>query len=97
MKNGVHTGAIRRIASTRMPTRWGMFQTMAFERDTPDGAGSVETALAMIMGDVTGGAPLLRHPFAVLHRRSARLASLRLQRSAGNRHAGPLPRRHAGW
>jgi 3,4-dihydroxy 2-butanone 4-phosphate synthase/GTP cyclohydrolase II len=39
--------------------RWGIFQTIAFER-YPDGGGSVETALAMIMGDVTQGAPLLR-------------------------------------
>jgi GTP cyclohydrolase II len=43
-----------------MPTRWGMFQTLAFERDTPSENRPVETALAMIMGDVTRGAPLLR-------------------------------------
>ena len=60
MKSGAHSGAIRRIASTRMPTRWGTFQTVAFERYTPGGTGPVETALAMMMGDVTRGAPLLR-------------------------------------
>jgi GTP cyclohydrolase II len=43
-----------------MPTRWGLFQTLAFESDTPSQAKPVETALAMIMGDVTRGAPLLR-------------------------------------
>ena len=52
--------AIRRIASTRIPTRWGTFQTLAFECSAPAGNGPVETALAMIMGDVTSGAPLLR-------------------------------------
>ncbi len=60
MKNGLDTRPTRRIASTRMPTRWGMFQTLAFERDTPSLARPVETALAMIMGDVSRGAPLLR-------------------------------------
>jgi GTP cyclohydrolase II len=43
-----------------MPTRWGVFQALAFERDTPSETKPVETALAMIMGDVTRGAPLLR-------------------------------------
>ena len=43
-----------------MPTRWGMFQALAFERDTPGETRPVETALVMIMGDVKRGAPLLR-------------------------------------
>ena len=60
MTSGADADPIRQIASTRMPTRWGMFQTLAFERDTPSENRPVETALAMIMGDVTRGAPLLR-------------------------------------
>jgi 3,4-dihydroxy-2-butanone 4-phosphate synthase/GTP cyclohydrolase II len=60
MTTSAHPEAIRGIASARMPTRWGMFQILAFERDTPNGAGPTETALVMIMGDVTRGAPLLR-------------------------------------
>src|SRR3954447_8548768 len=60
MTSGAKAGTSRRIASTRMPTRWGMFQAFAFERDTPDEAKPIETALAMVMGDVTRGAPLLR-------------------------------------
>jgi hypothetical protein len=48
-----------RIASTRMPTRWGLFDAIGFERDARNG-GRAETALAMVMGDLTGGAPLLR-------------------------------------
>jgi GTP cyclohydrolase II len=58
--NLAEAGPIRRSAYTRMPTRWGMFQALAFERDTPGETGPVETALVMIMGDVTRGAPLLR-------------------------------------
>jgi GTP cyclohydrolase II len=60
MTHGIDTNAIRRIASTRMPTRWGVFQALAFERDTPGETRPVETALAMIMGDVRRAAPLLR-------------------------------------
>ena len=52
-------GLLWRIASTRMPTRWGVFDAIGFERDAPNG-GRTETALAMVMGDLTEGAPLLR-------------------------------------
>src|SRR5258707_3049170 len=70
---------VRRIAVTRMPTKWGVFQTMAFEREIPRGADipvcrstlcrfwqtgmsapQVETALALVLGDLTEGAPLVR-------------------------------------
>ena len=52
--------ALRRIASTRMPTKWGMFDAIGFERDASNGTRRVETALAIVMGDLTEGAPLLR-------------------------------------
>jgi GTP cyclohydrolase II len=52
-------GPLWRIASTRMPTRWGMFDAIGFERDGR-GGGRIETALAMVLGDLTEGAPLLR-------------------------------------
>ena len=54
------TGPIWRIASARIPTKWGMFETVGFERDISNGTRRVETALAIMMGDLTGGAPLLR-------------------------------------
>jgi 3,4-dihydroxy 2-butanone 4-phosphate synthase/GTP cyclohydrolase II len=60
MTNGAEARAIQRIASTQIPTRWGTFETLAFERDTPGGTRPVETALAMTIGDITRGAPLLR-------------------------------------
>ncbi len=56
----VQTGALWRIASTRMPTKWGMFDAIGFERDISDGARKTETALALVMGDLTKGVPLLR-------------------------------------
>src|SRR5216683_5297687 len=55
-----HAGAVWRIASARMPTRWGMFDAIGFERDVSNGTQRVETALAMVLGDLTEGVPLLR-------------------------------------
>ena len=49
-----------RIASTRMPTRWGMFNAIGFEREVSNGTLQVETAVAIVMGDVAEGVPLLR-------------------------------------
>jgi len=43
-----------------MPTAWGVFQTIGFERPASNGSGQVETALAMVFGDPTEGTPLLR-------------------------------------
>jgi GTP cyclohydrolase II len=37
-----------------------MFDTIGFERDVSNGTRRVETALAIVMGDLTAGAPLLR-------------------------------------
>src|SRR6267142_1650974 len=58
--NAVHTGTLWRIASARMPTKWGMFDAIGFERDVSNGARRVETALAIVLGDLTEGVPLLR-------------------------------------
>jgi len=49
--------AVRRLVSTRLPTKSGLFQLVGFERELP---GKIETALALTMGDLTEGAPLLR-------------------------------------
>src|SRR5437667_11272116 len=51
---------VRQIASTRMPTKWGVFQIFGFEREILNGSRHVETAMAMVMGDLTDGDPLLR-------------------------------------
>jgi GTP cyclohydrolase II len=55
-----HAGALWRIASARMPTRWGTFDAIGFERDVSNGTQRAETALAMVMGDLSEGVPLLR-------------------------------------
>src|SRR5882672_12295073 len=54
------TGALWRLASTRMPTKWGMFTAVGFERDVSNGSRPAETAVALVMGDLTAGTPLLR-------------------------------------
>jgi GTP cyclohydrolase II len=55
-----HAGALWRIASARMPTRWGTFDAIGFERDVSNGTQRAETALTMVMGDLSEGVPLLR-------------------------------------
>lgn len=49
--------AVRRVVSTRLPTKYGLFQLVGFEREW---SGKLETALALMLGDLTQGAPLLR-------------------------------------
>jgi len=43
-----------------MPTKWGMFDALGFERKISTGSQRTETALALVLGDVTKDAPLLR-------------------------------------
>jgi GTP cyclohydrolase II len=67
------TGALWRIASTRLPTPWGSFEAIGYERDLfplpfpPPQAGEGrerererETALVLALGDLSQGAPLVR-------------------------------------
>ncbi len=63
MKSESHevvVSSVRRVVSTRMPTKWGAFRALAFERVISNGTQHIETALALILGDLTEGAPLLR-------------------------------------
>src|SRR5882757_5040179 len=55
-----HIENLRQILSTRLPTRWGEFQTLGFERQIINGSRRTETALAIVLGDLTDGAPLVR-------------------------------------
>jgi 3,4-dihydroxy-2-butanone 4-phosphate synthase/GTP cyclohydrolase II len=60
MTTDIQTGTVRRVVSTRMPTKWGVFQTLGFEREISN---RVETALAIVIGDpgdLTAEAPLVR-------------------------------------
>lgn len=52
---------LRRVASTRIPTKWGVFETLGFEREVLNGTRHVETALALVLGDLKADdAPLVR-------------------------------------
>ena len=54
------TGAVWRIASTPLPTKLGMFEAIGFEREVWAGGRSVETAVALVLGDAREGVPLVR-------------------------------------
>jgi len=56
--NAQHRG-IRRVASTRLPTVFGVFDLIGFERATKV-HGERETALVMTIGDLQDRIPLLR-------------------------------------
>jgi 3,4-dihydroxy-2-butanone 4-phosphate synthase/GTP cyclohydrolase II len=43
-----------------MPTKWGVFKALAFEREMASGTQRAESALALVLGDPTKGAPLVR-------------------------------------
>ncbi len=51
---------VRRVATTHLPTKWGVFKTIGFERDILPGSGGRETAVAIILGNLTDGSPLVR-------------------------------------
>ncbi|HET9712400.1 MAG TPA: 3,4-dihydroxy-2-butanone-4-phosphate synthase [Pyrinomonadaceae bacterium] len=52
---------LRRVASTRIPTKWGVFETLGFEREVLNGTRTVETALALVLGHLKeDDAPLVR-------------------------------------
>ena len=53
------TSALWRLASTRLPTDWGMFEAMGFEREPSTVDRPTETALALVLGDLSQGVPLL--------------------------------------
>jgi 3,4-dihydroxy 2-butanone 4-phosphate synthase/GTP cyclohydrolase II len=54
------TGILWRVAAAQMPTKWGLFSAIGFERQVSNGSQRAETALAIVLGELTGGAPLLR-------------------------------------
>jgi 3,4-dihydroxy-2-butanone 4-phosphate synthase/GTP cyclohydrolase II len=51
---------VRRVASTRLPTRWGEFRLLGYERVVYNCTRRVDTALALVAGEVTTSAPLVR-------------------------------------
>ena len=51
---------LRRVATTRLPTKWGDFLAIAFEREICNGVRRIETAIAFVLGEITAKDPLLR-------------------------------------
>jgi GTP cyclohydrolase II len=60
MKAAAETGILWPVATARMPTKWGMFHAIGFDREVAHGIQRIETALAIVMGDLMHEAPLLR-------------------------------------
>lgn len=60
MKPSGCAGVPRQVASTVLPTKWGIFQMLGFERQAHDGGSDIETAVVLIFGDLTGETPILR-------------------------------------
>jgi 3,4-dihydroxy 2-butanone 4-phosphate synthase/GTP cyclohydrolase II len=59
MKATSETSTLLRVATARMPTKWGMFGAIGFKREIAGGVPGLETALAFVMGDLSEDAPLL--------------------------------------
>jgi GTP cyclohydrolase II len=53
------THRIRQVAATELPTRWGRFRALGFERWLP-GRRSPESALVLVLGDSSLQPPLVR-------------------------------------
>src|SRR6266446_5617631 len=60
MKLAAQSRKVRRIASTRLPTKWGTFQAIGFQWEICNGTRQIETAVALVLGEMTENAPLLR-------------------------------------
>jgi GTP cyclohydrolase II len=57
MKSDDYSLSMRCIANTYLPTKWGRFRALGFERPAEC---KLETAIVLIMGDVMSGTPLVR-------------------------------------
>ncbi len=59
MKNSQETGPIRQVAATELPTRWGVFRALGFERQSR-GQLSPETAIVLVLGEPSRGVSVVR-------------------------------------
>jgi GTP cyclohydrolase II len=51
---------VRQVASADFPTRWGHFLIHGFTSDSSHDSAKTEEAVALVMGDVQSGSPLVR-------------------------------------
>jgi GTP cyclohydrolase II len=56
----VKQATVRQVASADFPTRWGHFRIYGFSIGAAGPAGKTEEAVALVMGDVHSGSPLVR-------------------------------------
>jgi GTP cyclohydrolase II len=59
MKDSQETGTIRQVAATELPTRWGPFRALGFERPSL-GQRAPETAIVLVLGEPSRRVPLVR-------------------------------------
>lgn len=61
MSDRCEFNVVRPVASAKLPTRWGEFRILGFERDCDEGGWRTrQSAVALVMGDLRESAPLLR-------------------------------------
>ena len=60
MKPRAQVGTVRRVASTRMPTKWGMFEPWVSSARSRTAPAVPKPRWRLVLGDVTEDAPLLR-------------------------------------
>lgn len=60
MKRVAQVRTLRRVGSTRLPTKWGVFQMIGFQHEISNGIRRVETAVVLVLGESPASAPLLR-------------------------------------
>ena len=59
MKESQETGPIRQVAAAELPTPWGVFRALGFERRRLDQR-SPETAILLVLGEPSQRVPLVR-------------------------------------
>lgn len=60
MKPAAQSQTIRRVGCTRLTTKWGIVQAIGFQQEICNGSRRTETAVALLFGEMTEDAPLLR-------------------------------------
>ncbi len=56
----VKQSKVRQVASANFPTRWGHFLIHGFKTGSGNGARKTEEAVALVLGDLQSGSPLVR-------------------------------------
>src|SRR5205809_7523608 len=60
MRPNAQIGTVRRVASVALARGWGTCRALGFDGDRLNGVHRVRTAVALVLGDVTAGVPLVR-------------------------------------